>query len=989
VARIPVEELARLKREVDLASLVRASGVDLSPVGEDLRGLCPFHPEETPSLVVTPAKGLWHCFGCDLGGSAVDWVMRSEHVSFRHAVEVLRAKVPSLAAGEAGEALPKRLPSLLPFDADDQVLLNQVIAFYHETLKETPEALAYLAKRGLSSSEMVERFKLGYAERTLGYRLPSRESRAGVVMRARLAKVGIMRETGHEHFAGSLVIPVLDEQGNVLGVYGRKTRSDLREGTPLHMYLKGPHRGVWNVEALSASREVILCEALIDALSFWCAGYRNVTTSYGVCGFTDEILAAMKKHGTEKVLIAYDRDDAGDKAAEDLAPRLAEAGIDVYRVLFPRGMDANDYAQRNAPASESLGAVIRSAQFVVKGRRAGTASPSIAASPSTTDPSPEPVADEAAKGKGSEGCEEIAASPEPASDPSLAAASLPLAAPSLVVRGEEVEMVVGDRLYRVRDLWRNLSLGRMEVNVRVSRAEKYYVDTFDLLKARPRELYTKQAADELAVTPEVVKKDLGKLLLELEALQQKRIQKATTPTPKGVEIPEAEKAEAFALLRDPRLLDRIVEAFDRIGLVGERTNKLVGYLAAVSRKLAAPLALLIQSNSAAGKSALMDAILELAPPEDVERYTAMTGQSLYYMADTDLKHRVLAIAEVAGADRAGYAIKMLQSEGRISIATTVKDPDTGEMKTKKHEVEGPVAIMLTTTEAEIDEELQNRALVLTVNEDREQTRAIHEAQRRAETLEGILAAEDRLAVVRLHRNAQRLLRPLRVVNPFAEGLAFPDVKLRTRRDHVKYLTLIRSIALLSQYQRPIKQETRNGHVVPYIEVTPSDIETAKRLADEVLGQSLDDLAPQTRRLLGLLDEMVSRRCAERKVAREDLRFTRREVREYTNWGDTQLRVHLARLVDLELLLIHRGSRGHSFVYELLYDGRGQDGRPFVVGLVDPRARAPEYDARLAGGEARNAGSEERNAASPRPHRGPIAGGSRGPENGSGAVLSRP
>ena len=606
-----------------------------------------------------------------------------------------------------------------------------------------------------------------------------------------------------------------------------------------------------------------------------------------------------------------------------------------------------------------------------------------AGSASLEPPAREPATDEAAKGESSAACEGVAASPEPPSDPSPAAAPLPLAtAPTLVANGDSAEMTIGDRAYRVGNLSRNLSPNQMRVTVRVSRGEKVHVDTLELLSARARDLFVKRAADELAVTSEAVKKDLGKLLLALEDLQEKRIERVLTPKAQGVTIPEEEKAEAFAFLRDPRLLSRVVADLSRVGLVGEETNKLVGYLAATSRKLAEPLAVLVQSNSAAGKSTLMDAVLELMPPEEVERYTAMTGQSLYYLADTSLRHKVLAIAEVAGAEKAGYAIKMLQSEGKISIATTVKDPDTGEMKTKKHEVEGPVAVFLTTTEATIEEELQNRAVVLTVNEDREQTRAIHEAQRRAQTLAGMLAREERQAVVRLHRNAQRLLRPLRVVNPFADRLTFLDAKLRTRRDHVKYLTLIQAIALLHQYQRPMRQTETRGRVVPYIEATVSDIETANRLASEVLGRSLDEMAPQTRRLLLLVDEMVTRQCASFQMAREDLRFSRRVVREHTKWGDTQLRVHLDRLVDLEYLLVHHGKNGRCFVYELLYDGKGKDGAPFLVGLLDAGALRAAYDSDLAGGNGDLAGRL-------RPACGSLAATLRGPENGSGAVLSPP
>ncbi|MGC8486588.1 MAG: DNA primase, partial [Candidatus Baltobacteraceae bacterium] len=165
---------------------------------------------------------------------------------------------------------------------------RKVVDYYHETLRQSPEALKYLRSRGLESSEMIEHFKLGFANRTLGYRLPAKNRAAGAAMRGRLQELGIYRESGHEHFNGSVVIPVFDAAGAVVEMYGRKITPRLREGTPDHLYLPGAHRGVWNEEALAASKEIILCEALIDALTFWCAGFRNVTASYGVNGFTED-----------------------------------------------------------------------------------------------------------------------------------------------------------------------------------------------------------------------------------------------------------------------------------------------------------------------------------------------------------------------------------------------------------------------------------------------------------------------------------------------------------------------------------------------------------------------------------------------------------------------------------------------------------------------------------------------------------------------------
>jgi len=348
-----------------------------------------------------------------------------------------------------------------------------------------------------------------------------------------------------------------------------------------------------------------------------------------------------------------------------------------------------------------------------------------------------------------------------------------------------------------------------------------------------------------------------------------------------------------------------------------------------------PLAVIIQSSSAAGKSSLMDAVLALMPADAQVRYSAMTGQSLFYMGETNLKHRILAIAEEEGATSAAYALKLLQSDGEITIASTGKDATTGLLVTHEYRVEGPVMLFLTTTAIDIDEELMNRCLVLSVNESREQTRAIHALQRERQTLAGLLAEEDREAIMALHRNAQGLLERLKVVNPFADRLTFLDDKTRTRRDHMKYLTLIRAIALLHQHQRPVKTVEHRGKAIRYIEVEAQDIALANRLAHEVLGRTLDELPPQTRRLLRTLHGWAGEECARRAISRPEWRFTRRQVRELTGWGDTQLKVHLARLAELEYLLIHRVKAGQGFAYELLYDGEGEAGERFLMGLAAP------------------------------------------------------
>jgi DNA primase len=864
MARIPDGVIERLKEEVSVQRLAEARGVIFTRHGADLIGRCPFHEDKTPSLVVTPSKNLWHCLGaCQVGGTAIDWVMRAEGISFRHAVELLQNDALPLVASASSAAAPptkstvKKLPTALARDMEDARLLVQVIEYYHQSLQQSPEALDYLKRRGIASEETIRTFKIGFANRTLGYRLPEKTRVDGAALRGQLQRIGMLRSSGHEHFNGSIVIPVISPEGEVTEVYGRKINDNLRPGTPLHLYLPGPHRGVWNSTALSSTPEVILCEALIDALTFWCAGYRNVTASYGVEGFTADHLALFKQCGIQRVLIAYDRDEAGEKAAQKLAVQLNEVGLDAYRILFPKGMDANEYALKVAPASKSLGVAIRSAQWLGKGKPQPitTALEIPEASvelPPLADLSEAEVVEEAAK-------EEILSPPaterSEVLDADLPSVTLPdvvlpaqvipegpraAPAPETKALGHEREYAVtfGPRRYRVRGLEKNLSYEVLKVNLLASApasdGEAIHIDTLDLYQARARAAFVKSASVELGVAEEVIKGDVGRLLLMLETEQEKLINAAQQPKEPVLRKVEGEAhRRAMELLTSPDLVKRIAADFSRGGIVGEGTNALVGYLAAISRKLERPLALLIQSTSAAGKSSLLDAVLRFVPDEDRIVYSAMTGQSLFYMGEMNLKHKVLAIAEEEGAHRASYALKLLQSEGELTIASTSKDPTTGKLVTEEYHVEGPVMIALTTTAAEIDEELLNRCLVLTIDEGRQQTAAIHAAQRERRTLAGLAARAEREQLLKLHQDAQRLLQPLAIVNPYAHRLTFLDDRTRTRRDHEKYLTLIDAITLLHQHQRQVKALRRGDRELRYVEVTLADIALANQLAHEV------------------------------------------------------------------------------------------------------------------------------------------------------------
>lgn len=460
----------------------------------------------------------------------------------------------------------------------------------------------------------------------------------------------------------------------------------------------------------------------------------------------------------------------------------------------------------------------------------------------------------------------------------------------------------------------------------------FYLDAVDLTRDGERRRFIERAHEETRLEKELIKRDLGKLLLALETAQEARLNAALKSETGNLkcEMSEEERREALEFLRSSNLIEAITEGFDQCGLVGEQANRLAAYLACTSRKLARPLAVIIQSTSAAGKSTLMEAVLAMFPNEEQIKYSAMTGQSLYYLGETNLKHKILAIVEEEGAEKASYALKLLQSEGELTIASTGKDAQTGRMETQEYHVEGPVMIFLTTTAIDIDEELQNRCLTLSVDESKEQTERIHVLQRQARTLDGLRLRRRRTRLLTLMKNVQRLLDPVDVVNPYADQLTFTAGRTRTRRDHEKYLTLIDTIALLHQHQR-LKETDEEGGT--FIRVTVEDIELANRLAPELLGRSLDELPPQTRHVLEAVKEIVRARCGEEQMDQSSALFSRRQVRERLGWSVTQVREHLERLKDHDCIAARFGRPGSPFQYELLSDCNELN-RFDPIGLLD-------------------------------------------------------
>lgn len=863
-----------IKRSTDIVAVVESLGVKLKKVGRNHVGLCPFHDDANPSLVVTQSKGLFRCPACGATGNVIQFVARRENISDKAAAEKLLGSIPHVTRGAQSTL---KTPPAPPPNAG--ALLKRVVGFYGKTLHKDKAGYEYLCSRNLHDAALLEGFQIGYCNGSLHEALP----KSGAVIEG-LKALGVLNEKGNERFYGRVVVPIFDGRGEVCGLYGRK----LNDEQPRHLYLAGAHRGVWNGAAFKVHQSVLLTESIFDAMSLWQAGFKNAVALYGKEGWTPDHANLLLESGVREIFLCLDNDAAGREATARLKKEVLPAlvpSLAIHAVQWPDDVkDANDFfLSRQAVEFEAL----------LK----------------TANPQTEQVSEQSAK-----------------------------------LGGERIEMMAdgftasygpnGGRRYELRAIERP-SAARLKATVKALSHEpgRFHIDTVDFYLSRSRRAFMSEAARLFREEAETVEADVNRLIIQLEAYAAKGLESST---PAVQLVSEAERAAAMKLGRHPDLVGEVLRDMEKLGMVGEEVNKLAGYLVMTSRKMNDPLALLIISGSGAGKSHLQDTILSLCPEEDLIKLTSLSGQALFYKGEDSLRHKVLAIEEEAGANNASYAIRNLISARKLTIETTIKNALTGKLETQVNTVHGPTAVFQTTTNPQTDAETRSRFIITSVDESAEQTRVILEAQRNSHTLEGMLKKQRRAEVLNRHHALQRMLRPLKVVNPFEPLLSYAEDRLVMRRENPKYLHLILCVTFLYQMQRPIKEHAELGE---YIETTLDDVAVANEIASGLFGHALDELSRPSRELLKLIRDLVEQRAKDQKCEREQVSFTRREVREFCGWSDYQIKAHIRQLEELEYLAPSSGRRGQLFAYRLAWDGSGERFLPGLVSVEEVRERA--------------------------------------------------
>ena len=821
-------------KNLDFLKIVRSDGYtpkQKSPTSHLMN--CPFHEDKTPSFSISlvGSRWLWHCFGCGKGGDAIKYFMLKNNLTY-----------------------PQALKQILPPDSYSQnaisltKVLNRVVEYYHQTLKENSTAQKYLEKRGLLDSSIIKYHKIGFSDGTLA----KDRGHIGV-----LKDLGVLNENHGEHFYHCLVFPIENKAGQIVSLYGRHIQERR------HLYLKGPHRGIFNQTHAMSSKRIFITEGIIDALSLIKLGLKETIALYGTNGFTPEHENLLKNPSTEEIFLCLDNDPAGLKAAQDLFEKMPQ-GKKIFKINLPQEIkDPNDFLLQGKSKDEFLS-----------------------------------LAEELKKKD-----------------------SFVVPSAQWTVTHEPNEIVFKNckKSYRVKGLNQSRA-DTLKISLKVQNDQDMHLDTVDLYSARQRESFIRQTKKLLGLEEGGLKRDLNFLMDELEKIKAKRLEKNDACDESKATMTDGETKEALNYLKDLKLIENILLDAKSLGHIGEENNFLLGYLVTLSRKLKNPLALFIISQSAAGKTQLQDMILSFTPPEDYLKLTRLTDQSLFYLEKDALVHKLLVIEEEEGARGAGYSIRHLLSAQGLSNMATVKNDQTGLMRSTQNEVRGPASVMITTTNPEINYETYSRFIVMTVDESREQTKNILKLQRSQETFQGLLQKRDNERTKRLHQNIQRLIIPMEVVNPHSEKLTFTDNILRARREQKKYLTLIKAVALLRQHQKEIKEGRDGSDSFYYIEADKEDIRIANTLAKEVLLKGLSEITPQTKKVLPLIKELADKRAQEEKKSPESVVLSRRDIREHTGWTDYQLRKQIRELEELEYLIPVTGQNGKRFTYVLMWDG---------------------------------------------------------------------
>jgi len=450
--------------------------------------------------------------------------------------------------------------------------------------------------------------------------------------------------------------------------------------------------------------------------------------------------------------------------------------------------------------------------------------------------------------------------------------------------------------------------------IRAERGEKKTAQKIDFNELRSRREFLQEFCRVFQEPVDRIEADLGKLqdACDVRVAQPDLLMPDTPLDP----VPEGDRREAELMGKDSDLFGIVVRDFRSLGVVGETENIVLSFLVMTSRKMSDPLALMFLSSFGTGKNMIADRARDLCPPEDQFDATQLSGKALYYLPPNGVKHKLITIGEDEGAKHANYPLRSLISAKVLTSVTTARDPVSGRLGTETKRIEGPAAVMMTSSNPSSDRETLSRFIVTHNDESREQTRAIQKEQRKAQTSVCASVAQVFARIYRRHHAYQRLLQNVPVVIPAKIRIEYGDDRLSSRRDYPKILGLIKAIAFARQMKKTVKQIEG----ISCIEVDGADLAIALPIIRKLFVTSYDELSASSR---GLLLALVHMRTKAKEQPKSDefddagrFIFTRRQIREQEKWSNTTLHRCLCELINFEYVLRDTSTRRQPYRYVL-------------------------------------------------------------------------
>ena len=472
---------------------------------------------------------------------------------------------------------------------------------------------------------------------------------------------------------------------------------------------------------------------------------------------------------------------------------------------------------------------------------------------------------------------------------------------------EQLELVNDILSFTVLGGVRIDGLDRMRVTLKVSLTDSPRPPlrhNLDLYNDTQLEKFIRKIAERLEVGTSVVSAHLSNLIEALEVYRLEKIKEQEDDTFKPKQLTEQEREEAENFLKQPNLLERTNELIGQSGVIGEQNNRLLMYLIFTSRKRSQPLHIVSLAESGLGKTHLQEKVGELMPEEDKLEITTLSENAFYYFGQRELKNKLILIEDLDGAEGALYPLRELQTKRKISKTVAQKNTK-GETRSVHLVVEGPVSVAGCTTKEQIYEDNSNRSFLIYLDESVEQDDRIMNYQRAVSA--GNINLDDQDLVAKLLRNVQRVLQPIKVVNPFAELLKLPQEIFKPRRTNSHYLQFIEVITFFNQYQRAQKVDEATGEI--FIETTLEDIEQANKLLREILLRKSDELTGACRNYLENVKAYLEQ---ENKT-----KFTNREIRKALKVNESnQKRYSLTLLYNYYLKRV-KGTKSKGYEYEVV------------------------------------------------------------------------